>query len=164
DEMTGLMSFGICDPVAGTWGLLAALAALLERRRTGTGGLLQIGQLEAFLCLLGEQLEEAERNGEAPPRGNAHPYFAPCGTFLTQDARYVAVAARDEEERANLIRVTGTTELADWIGAHDAAEVVRRLRAVCACELVLEQAEVRADPELRARGLLAELEHPIVGR
>ena len=164
DEMTGLMSFGICDPVAGTWGLLAALAALLERRRTGGGGLLQIGQLEAFLCLLGEQLEEAERSGEAPPRGNAHPYFAPCGTFLTEDARYVAVAARDEEERANLIRVTGTTELGDWIGAHDAAEVVRRLQEVCACELVLEQAEVRADPELRARGLLAELEHPVVGR
>ena len=70
--------------------------------------MLQIGQLEAFLCLLGEQLEEAERNGKAPPRGNVHPYFAPCGTFLTHDARYVAVAARDEGERANLIRVTGT--------------------------------------------------------
>ena len=164
DEVTGLMSFGICDPIGGTWGLLLALAALVERRRTGVGGLLRIGQLEAFLGLLGEQLEEAERTGEAPPRGNAHPYFAPYGVFLARDDRYVAVAARDDDERGGLDRLTGGAALADWIAGHDGADVVRRLRDVCACELVLDQAEVRADPELRARGLLAVVDHPVVGR
>jgi crotonobetainyl-CoA:carnitine CoA-transferase CaiB-like acyl-CoA transferase len=163
-EMTGMMNFGICDPVAGTWGLLVALAALLERRRTGAGGLLRIGQLEAFLGLLGEQLEEAERAGETPPRGNLHPYFGPYGAFRTLDGRFVAVAARSDEERAGLDRVINGAVLADWIGAHDGEDVTVGLQPVCACELVLEQSEARADPKLRARGLLAEVDHPVAGR
>jgi crotonobetainyl-CoA:carnitine CoA-transferase CaiB-like acyl-CoA transferase len=163
DELTGMMSFGICDPIAGTFGLLLALAALHERSRTGEGALLRLGQLEAFLALLGEQLEEEERIGAGPRRANWHPYFAPHGVFRARDGRYVAIAARDDTEREALVRATGGADLAAWVASIGGEEVVAKLSAALPCALVLEQAEARSNPELGARGLLAETDHPLVG-
>jgi crotonobetainyl-CoA:carnitine CoA-transferase CaiB-like acyl-CoA transferase len=172
-DLTGMMTFGLCDPVAGTWGLLCVLAALRERERTGEGRLLRLGQLEGFLALLGEQLEQADREGDTPPSGNVHPYFSPYGVYPAADGEHVAVAAQDEAQRdalAGMLGVRrGTPEalersLREFVGRRPAREVAAALGATVACEPVLSYPQTREEPGLRDSGLLAPVEHPLVGR
>lgn len=171
-DLTGMMTFGLCDPVAGTWGMLAVLAAWRERERTGRGRLLRLGQLEGFLALLGEQFEQSDREGSAPPIGNVHEYFSPYGTFATSDNAYVAVAALNQPQRAALAKLLGVSpdppaalekHLRSFIGARGAEDVQEALSGVVACERVLTYAQVRTDPELRSQGLLVSVHHPLVG-
>jgi crotonobetainyl-CoA:carnitine CoA-transferase CaiB-like acyl-CoA transferase len=171
-DLTGMMSFGLCDPVAGTWGLAVALAAWLERCRTGRGRLLRLGQLEGFLAILGEMLEQADREGETAPAGNTHPYFWPYGTFPTGDGRWLAVAALDASQRAALAEVVGgdpldpqalEQRLRDHLMGRSAGEALAELRGRVAVEPCSGYREARADPELRDRGLLVEVDHPAAG-
>jgi crotonobetainyl-CoA:carnitine CoA-transferase CaiB-like acyl-CoA transferase len=167
-----MMSFGLCDPVAGTWGLAVALAAWLERCRTGRGRLLRLGQLEGFLAILGEMLEQADREGETPPAGNTHPYFWPYGTFPTADGRWLAVAALDDQQRTAIGEVVGADPLdaaaleqglREHLLARSADQGLAELRGRVAVEPCSGYREARADPELRDRGMLVELDHQAAG-
>ncbi len=171
DDLTGMMTFGLCDPVAGSWGMLAVLAAWRQRTQTGRGDLLHLGQLEGFLAMLGEQMEQADREGATPPVGNDHPYFHPYDSFLAADGGFVAIAALDDSQRRALARLLDTTTDAEtldralrkYVTQKSTLEVVAALQGTVACEPVLSYAEVRADPRLRAVGMLSQVDHPLVG-
>jgi crotonobetainyl-CoA:carnitine CoA-transferase CaiB-like acyl-CoA transferase len=60
------MAIGISDPVAGWHGMMLLLGALLQARRSGTGGWVRLSQLETLASVLPEMYLAAQRPDEVP--------------------------------------------------------------------------------------------------
>lgn len=101
-EDTGppLLSGGAyADPVAGLHGVVAVLAALRHRRRTGEGQWIELAQREALSQMYGEAFVLAARGVDVTRSGNRHPGMAPHGCYRCGgDDRWIAVAVRSEAE------------------------------------------------------------------
>jgi formyl-CoA transferase/CoA:oxalate CoA-transferase len=182
--------FGVSgsDLIAGTWAVIGILAALHERDRTGRGQWVDISLLDGSVSWLTYVASGYFASGETPKRyGSAHPTIAPYQAFPTRDG-WIMVAvgndglwrrfaeavgrpdlAEDPRFRANPLRVAHRNELiplleevlrtrptADWLAALDAAGVpVGPIQTV---------AEAVRDPQVLARGMVTEVEHPTAGR
>ncbi len=123
------------DTATGMSGALATLAALRQRRLTGTGSLVEVSQCENMLNHIGEKLVEAADSGVIHDRlGNRDPDRAPQGIYRCRDApegtagaggggahgldRWVAISVGTDEEWAGLVRAMGEP---DWAGRADLA-------------------------------------------
>jgi crotonobetainyl-CoA:carnitine CoA-transferase CaiB-like acyl-CoA transferase len=112
------------DHVAARIGALAALALLLRRERTGTGGAASIAQSEVMLSHLaaeiaGKVLGVAEEQPE-------HPW----GLFPARgDDAWVAVTVRDDADDRALRSVIGEQPLAEWTSWHTPAQAMDLLQA-----------------------------------
>ncbi|MHB1912358.1 MAG: CaiB/BaiF CoA-transferase family protein, partial [Acidimicrobiales bacterium] len=123
------------DAATGMSGALATLAALRQRRLTGTGSLVEVSQCENMLNHIGEMLVEAADSGVVHDRlGNRHPGRAPQGVYRCRDApagtagagaggahgvdRWVAISVGSDEEWTSLVRAMGDPE---WARAEDLA-------------------------------------------
>src|SRR5262249_28218571 len=82
------------DHVAAKLGVVAVLAALEPRRRTGEGQLIDMAQSETAAFLLGETYFEQPLTGHpAAPHGNAAPYACPHGVYPSAgEDRWIAIA------------------------------------------------------------------------
>ncbi len=166
--------------------LVAVLAALDHRRRTGEGQAIDLSQAEASLHYLAPQLAEVTANGRVPSRvGNADAHLCPHGVFPTAgDDTWVAVVAQDDVAWLALCGAMGRPDLAadpdlatvagrqarrDELEAAVAAwttdltgfEVEERCQAVgVAAHAVLTSPGCLADPQFAARGHFVDLEHP----
>ena len=169
------------------WATIGILAALHEKQRTGRGQWVDISLLDGSVSWLTYVSSGYFASGETPRRyGSAHPTIAPYQAFATADGfvmvavgndglwrRFAAAVDRedllaDERFAKNPSRVahrdvliplieqvmlTRTTE--EWVQALDEAGVpVGPIQTV-------DQA-VR-DPQVLARGMVAELQHPTAG-
>ncbi|MGD9750457.1 MAG: CoA transferase [Acidimicrobiia bacterium] len=116
------------------------LAALLHRDRTGEGGFYELAQYESAVRLLDVELAAtlagravAPRSGNADRFGGAHPHGVhPCRTDQDGTERWVAIACRDEAERAALARCCGGLDdasIAAWTAARTASEAAAELTA-----------------------------------
>lgn len=82
------------DPTAGTYGMLAIMAALIARERTGEGQFIDMAQGEAGVAGLAEAVLEYTLNGRVlGPTGNQHRTMAPHGIYRAagQDS-WIAIA------------------------------------------------------------------------
>jgi formyl-CoA transferase/CoA:oxalate CoA-transferase len=118
--------------------------------------------------------------------GNRHPTIIPYESFATADGDLViaggndeiwrrlcaaldlAVLAEDPRFRTNKDRAANYDELRPQLDAalrrRPRAEWVQRLGAAgVPCGSVREISEVLADPQLAARGMIAEVQHPTIG-
>jgi benzylsuccinate CoA-transferase BbsF subunit len=178
------------DYYAGIHGACAVLAALDHRRRTGQGQYIDAAQAEAAAALLGPYYLQSAVNGRDPePMGNEATYAAPHGCYrCAGDDSWCVIAVCSEEDWRNLCAVVGDTELARhpkfatglqrtrhraeldslveaWTERQDAYEVMRRLQAAgVAAGVVQNAAQLAEDPHLRARGFIAQTDHPELGR
>jgi crotonobetainyl-CoA:carnitine CoA-transferase CaiB-like acyl-CoA transferase len=85
--------FHIGDTGGGLYGAIAALAGIVEARRSGRGRHLDVAMLDAQLALLGDEVTNYRASGDVPrPHGGGHPMLAPYQAFATAD-RPIAVAA-----------------------------------------------------------------------
>ncbi len=113
------------------------LAALHNRERTGEGAYLELSQYEASVRLMDVEVTEACNGAPTPGRiGNRSPWYYPHGIFPAHGVdRWVAVACRDDDERARLAALLGTdpteASLAAWTCARSRDVVVELLRAAC---------------------------------
>lgn len=104
----------IADISAGMYAYSSALAALIQRGRTGVGTRIEVSMLEA----LGEWMQQtylyAEYSGAAPKRsGAAHASIAPYGPFRAADG-VVFLGLQNEREWAQFCsRVLEQPELTD---------------------------------------------------
>ena len=181
------ISYG--DPNGGMHGAFAVLAALWHRERTGTGQYIDLSQWETSMSVLPEGIMDAIMNGGAPARdGNRDPFMAPHGIFRAAgDERWIALAARSDEEWRRLATVMGAPEAAAdarfvtlaarkanedaleaqvtaWTSSRPAEESLALLQgAGLAAFLAMTNRDLFEDPHLRARGFFVELEHPEVG-
>ena len=178
------LGVAIADIVSGMFAAQGITAALVARERTGRGQAVDIAMLDSVAALLSYQAGIYFATGSAPSRmGNRHPTIVPYETFAASDGdfviavgndeqwrRFCTVAAMEPDERfaTNRQRVTGYAELkpildallitrprADWIARLTAAGVpsgsVRDLH------------EVFSDPQLAARDMIVEVQHPLLG-
>jgi crotonobetainyl-CoA:carnitine CoA-transferase CaiB-like acyl-CoA transferase len=175
------------DLVAGMWAVIGVLAALRERDRTGTGQWVDISLLDGSLSWLTYVASGHFITGETPRRyGSAHPTIAPYQAFATSDG-YVMVAVGNDGLWQKFAPAVGLAELADddrfttnplRVEHRDALlpliEKALRTRSTDDWVRLLDEAgvpvgpiqtvaEVVHDPQVLARGMISELEHPTVG-
>ncbi len=175
------------DPIGGTLGALATLAALSQRERSGRGQHVDVSLLECGASFLVESLLDYRLSGRvAEPRGNRSPRIAPQGAYRTAgDDCWVAIGVEEDEQWIALARVIGRPELAarcpDLAARRDAHDAIDRaitewsehVDHVRAAELlqeagvpaapVLANWEIVSDPHLYERGYWVELVHPETG-
>lgn len=112
------------DHVAARIGALAALALLLRRERTGSGGAASVAQSEVMISHLA-----AEIAGNVLGLSEQRPEHL-WGLFPAQgDDAWVAVTVRDEADNRALRSVIGDRPLAEWTAVHRAGEAMDLLQA-----------------------------------
>ena len=182
------LGVAITDIVSGLFAAQGVLAALLARATTGRGQRVDIGMLDATTALLTYQAGAYFVSGEVPMRmGNRHPTITPYESYETADGDLVIAGGNDDIWR-RLCKALGLDELPDdprfltnkdrvahrsdlrpifdrVIKTRSRAEWVERLmKAGVPCGSVREISEVLADPQIAARGMVAEVDHPTVGK
>lgn len=181
------LGVAIADIVSGMFAAYGVSMALLARDRTGRGQQVDLGMLDAVTALLTYQAGNYFASGTAPGRlGNRHPSIVPYETFAGADGDFVVAVGNDELWKkfctavgldrvdgidrfaTNRQRVTRYAELrpliADRLKTQPRAFWIETLtRAGVPCGSVRDLNEVFEDPQLRARGMLATIEHQAIG-
>jgi crotonobetainyl-CoA:carnitine CoA-transferase CaiB-like acyl-CoA transferase len=87
----------IVDIGAGLWSVVAIVAALLERARTGKGGIVHTSLYETALAWMGVHIAELSASGVPPRRhGSGAPQVVPYEMFETADGSLMVGAGNDE--------------------------------------------------------------------
>ena len=178
----------LVDVLAGMTAFQGILLGLLERHSTGEGTRVEATLLESLLPTLTYQASAWLLAGKVPTRlANRHPSLAPYETFAAEDG-HVVVGVGNETLWRSFCAVIGREALADDPRFDtNARRVVNydALRAVLApilesrtvdhwmtalagagipCGRVRTVAEALESPQVAARGLLLEVDHPRAGR
>ncbi len=153
-DPVGGMAVGISDPNAGWHGITLLLAALVNRQRTGRGGLVRLSQLETLSSVLLEMFLPGEFAGD-PLRRRSAVVRGADGDFVV-----TATAAQWEQiEASGEFRPDGTALRCD--SADRARQVIEQSGAIAAPVLPVE--EHQNWPERYGRSVLKEVEHAVVG-
>ncbi|MGD9750688.1 MAG: CoA transferase [Acidimicrobiia bacterium] len=170
------------DYTSPRFSLVALLAAIDHRRRTGQGQYLDFSQMEAATHLLSPALLERQRGAERlTRRGNDDPTMAPHGVYpAAGDDRWIAITCQDDEQWRSLCtelrrsdlagldlaeRLTRKAELDEVLGAwtrrQEAVGLQARLQANgIAAHLVTEGPDAWGDPQLSWRDTFQWKPHP----
>jgi crotonobetainyl-CoA:carnitine CoA-transferase CaiB-like acyl-CoA transferase len=175
------------DYVGPRFSLIALLAALDHRARTGEGGHLDVAQAEAGIQFLAPEILDATLTGRvAGPRGNGDPQMAPHGVYPCRDSAdgepaWIAIAARSDEDwraLAPLIAApegltgAGTAErlaraaeidalVGAWSAGITAAKAERALwDAGVPAHRAASPRDAANDEQLRHRGHFVDVPHP----
>lgn len=181
---TGFQLLGLGDTNAAIQGVVASLAALWHRERTGRGQFIDLSQIEAAASLVGEPIGDFQFTGRiAGPQGNAHPRMAPHGIYpAAGEHQWIALAVGTDEEWQALVRALGRpswaadnalrtaagrherrealdAHLTQWTAHVARDELVARLQeAGVAAAPVLDIDELNDHPHFRQRGLRHQTE------
>ena len=175
------------DHWAGRMGALAAVAAVLGRRRgvMGAGCHAEVCQVEQVVGVMGDLLaRESLQVGSVRPQGNRRDRGAPWGFFACEgEDQWVAICCRSDDEWAALAGLAGIDEpslatvdarreredeveqaVSAWtrsLSKHAVTEAC--LAAGVPAGPMLTSGEQLQDPHLAARGYLVELDQPPIG-
>jgi crotonobetainyl-CoA:carnitine CoA-transferase CaiB-like acyl-CoA transferase len=178
----------LSDATAGVYSVIGILSALLVRERTGLGQFVDTALLDSQVAWLTNIAGAYFATGQRPKKlGNAHPNIVPYQPFKARD-KYIIVAVGTErlwERFCQVLEMAGTigedlrfatnrdrlahrAELVQMLeqifAAHDAEYWLERLRAAdIPCGPINEVDEILSDPQIQARGMIVELQHPVVG-
>jgi len=177
----------LSDITAGLLAAMGILAAYAHRLKTGEGQWVETSLFEAALVQTYWQSAIALATGAPPgPLGSAHPLNAPYQAFATADG-WINVGAANQANWLRLVGVLEAAELADDPRFVDNAARMRNLPALVEALArplrrrttaewlerleaagvpagpVLDIAQVHADPQTLARGMLATVEHARLG-
>ncbi len=164
------------------------VTALYQRERTGVGSHVEIAMAEAQLMAMASNWGTLVATGEVGRTGNRHSGLAisPYNVYAAADGA-IAVICTTEEHWANLLVAMDRGDLVgdpryatnpersaridevdaivgSWVAGLSRAEIFatcQRLRVPAAPVRTL--AEVIADPHLRQRGALRDVDHPLFG-
>jgi benzylsuccinate CoA-transferase BbsF subunit len=179
------------DFIAPRYVILAIMAALEYRRRTGKGQYLDMSQFEGGVQFMAPLLlDYAVNKQEVNRMGNQCSYAAPHNAYrcLGND-RWCAISVFTNEEWQSFCKVIGNPGLAEdprfatlmarkeneeeldklvngWTSNRQAEEVMNLMQAVGVPAGVLQTGEdlMEHDPQLKSRRFFSELEHPEVGK
>jgi crotonobetainyl-CoA:carnitine CoA-transferase CaiB-like acyl-CoA transferase len=175
------------DLVASLLATTGIAAALAERARTGRGRRVEISMLDGMVSLLAYHATRFLLLGEDPePVGSGHPSAVPYGAFQASDG-YVALAPFSAAFWPKVCEALGRPELvadprydtsekrvgrrdevnalvAGIVAERTVDEWCRRLEdADVPHAPVLTVAQALQHPQVTARGMVAELDHPTLG-
>lgn len=155
------------DYVAPRFASAALLAALDERDRTGQGQYVDVSQMEAAIHFLTPAFLQYRLTGEKwLADGNNDPDMSPHGVFPSEgDDQWVAIACRNDADRAALDSVLNGQALEEWTASRSNEEAMNTLQAAgVPAHAVQDSAACFADPQLQHRNHFAELDHPTQGK
>jgi len=157
----------VMDHTVGMNAAVTVMAALIRRRQTGQGTLIDVAAREVASSLAGEALLVAAAGGTPGRMGNAHETYHPHGVYpAAGEDRWIAIAARSDAERKALMQVTGLSDLSDaalaeWTRTHDANEAAQLLQSAgIPAHASWTTPEIAADPHLQARGTITQVAEP----
>ena len=178
----------ITDLGAGLFAVTGVLAALLARARTGRGQLVDTSLVDAGVALsVWEATQYFSGRGVPTPLGSAHRMNAPYQAVRCADG-YITLGAANDRIFRRLCDALGHPEWADDPDYRDDADRVRNRVALSAriesvmvsrpraywltlleahgipCGPINDYEEVMADPQILARELVVETDHPTLGR
>lgn len=177
----------VADYVAGFHGAMGALLALLHRERTGEGQHVDVGSLDALFAMLGTRPSAYAMLGEQPRRNGSRDLLtAPASVFPATDGfvyihagtdplfpRLCAVMDRgDLAEDPRFADVPGRMRhvaeleaaVAQWTRPRTCPEIAAALtEAGVPFGKVADLDEVLASPQLAARDMIVDVEHPTLG-
>jgi crotonobetainyl-CoA:carnitine CoA-transferase CaiB-like acyl-CoA transferase len=190
-EPPPLFRMPIADMYAGIHGVAGICAALVGRGVTGKGRHVDVALLDCMVSMhdFAVQFYTMSDGKEIPKRSGADlPQSTVYGVFAARDGDVVITAQVDDAWK-RLAKVVGGDALAADTRFHTAAgrnannpEVMAKVRAwvgaqpsAAACLAALEAAEVPsalvkridqvlADPQVQARNMIVEQDHPVLGR
>jgi crotonobetainyl-CoA:carnitine CoA-transferase CaiB-like acyl-CoA transferase len=178
----------LTDLGAGLFALVGILAALEHRHRTGEGQFVDTSLVDAGVALsVWEATEYFAGLGLPTPLGSAHRMLAPYQAFRCEDG-YVTIGGGTDRLFLRLCERLGHPEWASLPEFADNATRVRNREALAAriesitagntcrhwltafdeagipCGPINDYAQVLADPQVRARDMVLDVEHPHLGR
>ena len=178
----------IADIITGMYASIAICAALASRAETGKGQHLDLALLDSQIALLSYQNTNYFATGKPPGRiGNLHPNIVPYQPFRTSDGEVIIACgndnlfgkfceaagmpglARDPRFATNGKRVENRAEITQLIQEiflkRSTAEWLERLEAAGVPNGPINDiAQVFAEPQVKARGVRIELDHPAAGK
>ena len=177
----------VTDLGAGLFALVGILAALEHRHRSGAGQLIDTSLVDAGVALsVWESTEYFAGIGVPAALGSAHRMNAPYQAIRCADG-YITLGAANERLFRRLCDVLGHTEWGAETAFADNASRVRNRDALAAriesitvteprahwlalldandipCGPINDYAQVFADPQVLARGMVVETDHPALG-
>jgi crotonobetainyl-CoA:carnitine CoA-transferase CaiB-like acyl-CoA transferase len=164
--------------------VIGILLALQARERTGEGQMVDVSMMDGSLAMMFVPFAAYLANGAQPQRGaqGLAGRYACYQVYETEDGRYLALGALEPKFWENACRVLGREDLIDKQFVDDEqresiralSEIFRAKRAdewlaafegVDTClALVKDIAEMIDDPQVKCRGLISEIDHPVSGR
>ncbi|HEX2452407.1 MAG TPA: CoA transferase [Vicinamibacterales bacterium] len=178
----------LTDLGAGLFALSAILAALHYRNRTGRGQYIDTSLIEAGIALSVWESAQYFADGVTPEAlGSAHRMFAPYQAIRCADG-YVTLGAANDRLFERLCDLLGHSEWKtdpDYTNAtlrvRNRAALVARIESITEREPrrhwldlfdahgipagpINDYSEAFADPQVRAREMVVEIEHPTLGR
>lgn len=170
-----LPSFQLADVSGGLWCVIAILAKLRERERTGQGGIVDVAMVDSVIPFAAATLGRLF-GGEMPERGNEilTGGVAAYNAYSTRDGEAVTLGALEPKFLTKFCRATGIqADLSALLPGPHQAELKRRFAEVfasktraeweafnaehdCCLEPVLRPDELVTDAQLETRGVFFE--------
>jgi crotonobetainyl-CoA:carnitine CoA-transferase CaiB-like acyl-CoA transferase len=179
----------IADMTCGMYAAMGILGALFSREKTGRGQFLDMALFDSQLTWLANVGSSYLNAGASPKRwGNAHPNIVPYEVFRGSDDRHFVVGVGTEALWSRFVQLAG---IPDEIGKDERFQTnALRIRNREILILLLQNAfrktpaqtwleelakadipaapinkvsEAVDDAQTRARGLIVQMEHPVIG-
>lgn len=146
------------DHVVGRITAIGALAALIRRRRSGTGSRIHVSQAEAGINQLDVRFVMLAAGADVDAgHGTEHLVLACAG-----EDEWCVVSLSSDEDRDRVAAVTGPSGLAAWAAGVTADEAARRLQDAGVAAGPMNRADdVYVHPQLRLRNVFTEMRHPL---
>ena len=176
----------VCDKTTAMMTAQAVASALYAREKTGQGDHIRVAMLDTMISYLwpegmmqytvvGAETTAADPNDRPDLVFKTRDGYITCGTIsdsewqgfcratgdpeLAQDPRFATPGARSINATARINRMQ------DYIGQHTTAEWLARLDAAdVPCAPILRRSEIIHNEQVVARGLIAEIDQPGVGK
>ncbi|HZR14685.1 MAG TPA: CoA transferase [Acidimicrobiia bacterium] len=175
-----LPPIALTDEITALAGAFAVMVALRHRDRTGEGQVVDVNLLETMLQMMGALPAAYASFGYLQPRlGSGIPYSTPRGTYRCADGVWVAVSTSTDSVACRVAELLGVGRddrfatfarrvehrddlerlVREWIARRPSAEVLDAFeRAEAAIAPVYSMADVVADPHVRERQALVEVD------
>ncbi|EHL05851.1 CaiB/BaiF CoA transferase family protein [Desulfitobacterium hafniense] len=175
----------IADIAGGSmWAIIGILAAIIGRRTIGRGEYIDVAMMDGVMPFLGLYAGDYFTGGGVPKRGETVTtgVDACCHIYATKDGRYVSLAAAEPKFWKGFCQGIGRPELAPLQYSPDPerAELIEEVSAIMKTKTQAEWTELLmpldicftpvknleealADPQVQARNLTVDVEHPVEG-
>jgi crotonobetainyl-CoA:carnitine CoA-transferase CaiB-like acyl-CoA transferase len=181
----------IGDSIAGLYAAFGIMGAVWQRDRASGDGkarTLDVALTESVFSMMEGMLPEYGRLGKIKqPAGGGIPTAAPTNAYPTADGEWILIAGNSEPIFGRLSRLIGRPDLpadprysgnaarvahsheldaliGEWTRRHNAAEAIELLKgADVPSSKIYTAADCAADPQYLARGMVREVQDPLLG-
>jgi crotonobetainyl-CoA:carnitine CoA-transferase CaiB-like acyl-CoA transferase len=178
----------IGDMIPALYGVCGILAALASREKTGQGERIDISMQDSCFSLIMDEALDLHLSLGIPMRtGNRNPRLAPWNVFPAKDG-HMAICVATNEQWTTFLEAIGREDLKEdprfknqegrfkysddvevivhaWLKGLTKEAALKALREKkVPCDPVPEISEVLEDPQLKFRGMIQELAHPLSGK